>query len=325
MKRTSGILLGLGSAMAIIALAAPSSHSQCTTSREFGGQGNGSLTGRIAIDTGTFGFPNDGNEFISLWDTANGSATFGSGDHVPTNPGACPGWYVTGGMFLGRNSGIQGYIGTPGCFPVQCPAPAELISTLVEDSNGSDAGFILYTVEATPGNIRYYDHARTAGIDAVPGGVGTQTFRPYPELDVTGSHGPPPDTTTTSNYLDLALNFHGAGATSAASTGIQSYDIVAHQGLSSPGRLRSAYNMGVIKQIPYADAGIFGDQIAVPCPVDVNDTFLAVGATFVDPSTGGLPSIYVGRNTIVECDPNIADPDDPTIRRRTRPLGRGGR
>jgi hypothetical protein len=83
--------------------------------------------------------------------------------------------------------------------------------------------------------------------------------------------------------------------------------------------------MGVFKQTPYADAGVMGDQIPVPCPVGVDDTFLAVGVTFVDPSTGGLQSIYVGRNTIVECDPNIADPDGPTIRRRARPLGRGGR
>ena len=299
----------------------PASHAQCPTSREFGGQGNGMLTGRIIIDTTSEGFPNDGNEFTSVWDVENGSASFGSGDHVPTNPGACPnmggttGWYLTGTMLLGANAGIQGFIGTSGCFPVQCPTPGELIATLVEDEIGVDAGFILYTVENTPAEIRPYDHARTAGINGIPSALEIQAFLPYPRVEVTSSSGCFPLQTLTANYADLAPNYHGAGLTSAASPAIQSYDDVAHHGPSSPDRLRTSYNLGTIDSIPYADSEVVGHVFNAPCPTLEDDTYLSIGVTFVDPASGGLESILVGPPTSVECDPCIADPNAPAIQR----------
>ena len=335
MNTTIKALRGIGVAVAIIALAAPVIHAQCPTSREFGGQGNGMLTGRVIIDVTTGGFPNDGNELTSIWDVANGSAGFGSGDHIPTNPGSCPnnggsaGWYLTGTMLLGSDAGIQGFIGTAGCFPVQCPMPGEFISTLVEDENGFDAGFILYTVENTPAEIRPYDHARTAGINGIPSAVTTQVFHSYPALAVTDIAGTPPNTTLTLDIPDLARNYHGAGLTAAATTGIQSYDIVAHHGPAPPGRVRSFWNQGTVLTIPYSDSAVSGAVVEVICPTTADDTYLAVGATFVDPSTGGLASMYVGHVQIAECDPNIADPDAPSLQRAPmsdRPsLGHAGR
>lgn len=333
MKRTFELFLGIGVAVAVVVTLIPAAHgAPCLPAREFGAQGNASLTGRIIIDTTTHGYPNDGNEIQSLWDAVNGSGSFSAnganGGHVPAPTDVCDealnDWYKTGTMLLGANSGIQGFIGTTNCGNLNCPIGGEEISVLVEDSNGSNAGFILYTVDGTPAGIRFYDHARTAGIDGAGGATATQVFENYPTVDVIGSAGPPPNTTVTSNYLDLALNYHGADATAAASSGVQSYDIVAHHGPSSPGRNRAAYNLGVIKQIPYGDSGENGDAVDVPCPTEVDDTFLAVGATFVDPSTGGLASVFVGDDTAVECDPNIADPDGPRIQRQRR-LGRAGR
>ena len=69
MKGTFKVLMGLGVAAVIVAVAMPTSLAQCPTSREFGGQGNGGITGRIKIDTTVHGFPNDGNELASFWHT----------------------------------------------------------------------------------------------------------------------------------------------------------------------------------------------------------------------------------------------------------------
>lgn len=324
----SRILLGLGIAVAIIALAMPASLAQCPTSREFGGQGNGGLTGRIKIDDDANNFPNDGNELASIWDAVNGTGLFGSGDHISSNVGACPSstWYVTGGMFLGTLSGIQGFVGTAGCFPVQCPLANAQLVTLVEDvaGDGSNAGFIIYNVDESPQNIRYYDHARTAGIDEVASAVATQVFQTYPRVDTTNSAGPPPNTTVTSAYADLGLNFHGADGTAQGNSAILSYDIVAHHGPAAPGFNRADYNLGTIKTVPYENAGVVGDAVLVPCPTQADDTFLAVGASFRDGS-GALASALVGAPTAVECDPNIAEPQPRLERRDRKGLTRAGR
>ena len=326
MKGTK-ILLGLGVAIAIVALAMPATLAQCPTSREFGGQGNGNITGRIKIATGAF--PNDGNEAASVWDTVNGTGLFGSGDHVAGNAGACPTstWYLTGTMFLGSDSGIQGFIGTAGCFPVQCPLGNAQVATLVEDvsADGSDAGFILYSTEETSAGIRPYDHARTAGIDGVGGAVATQNFVSYPRVDTSGSAGPPPNTTVTNAYADLALNFHGAGLTAQASSAIVSYDVVAHHGPAAPGHDRAAFNLGTIKTIPYENAGVVGDAVLVPCPTTADDTYLAVGASFLNGSLAPLTSAFVGAPTAVECDPNIAEPGPRLERRNRKGMSRAGR
>jgi hypothetical protein len=327
--KVSKFLLGLGVAIAIIALAMPASLAQCPASREFGGQGNGSLTGRIKIDDDTNDFPNDGNEFASVWDTVNGAGLFGSGDHIASNPGACPssGWYVTGGMFLGTLSGIQGFVGTAGCFPVQCPQPNVGFATLVEDvtGDGTNAGFILYNVDASFANIRPYDHARTAGIGDVGGAQATQIFQPYPTVDTTGSFGPPPNTTVTNSYLDLLLNFHGADTTAAGSSAIVSYDIVAHHGPAAPGSNRGDYNMGTIRSVAYEDLGVVGDEVLVPCPTEADDTFLAVGASFRNGPLAPIESLLVGQPTAVECDPNIAEPQPRLERRNRKGMSRAGR
>jgi len=328
MKGTK-ILLGLGVAIAIVALAMPASLAQCPTSREFGGQGNGNLTGRIKIDDDVNGFVNDGNEFASVWDTVNGTGLFGSGDHVAGNAGACPSstWYITGTMFLGTLSGIQGFIGTAGCFPVQCPLGSAHVATLVEDvsGDGTNAGFILYSTEETSANIRPYDHARTAGIDGVGGAQATQVFEAYPTVNTSGSAGPPPNTTVTNQYADLALNFHGAGASAQGNTAIVSYDIVAHHGPAAPGHDRAAYNLGTIKNVPYENAGVVGDAVLVPCPTTADDTYLAVRASFKDGSNSPLASMLVGAPTAVECDPNIAEPQPRLERRNRKGMSRAGR
>lgn len=327
MSKLTKALSGLALAAAVAAFGTYETRAQCTTSREFGGLGNGNLTGRVIIDTTTHGFPNDGNELLSIWDAAHGSAGFGSGDHIATNPGACPnsggttGWYFTGTMFLGADAGIRGFIGSPGCFEVQCPMPGEFFSTLVEDENGASAGFILYTVDNTPAGIRPYDHARTDGIDDVPSAVAIHTLLPYPTIVITAVSGVPPNQTITVDYSDPGSNYHGAGVASSPTTSIQSFDIVAHHGPVAPGRMRASYNLGTVRKIPYTGSGVAGDMFVIPCPTPFDETFLAVGLTFVDPSTGGIKSRFVGPHVAGECETIFADPDAPSLRHAAPPTG----
>ncbi len=329
MKATFRIVLGLCAAVAIVALLAPTSHAQCTVSREFGGQGNAMFTGRIIVNTTTNNFPNNGNEHKSFWDAGKAATNNSGGVHFGSVALCTDAWWQTGTAFLGVQSGIQGFIASLNCQMTACVDPM-VISTLVEDTtpDGSEAGFVIYTTDETPAGIRYYDHARTAGIAGVPSAQATHTFQRYPRVDVTGSTGPPPTTKVTNNYADLALNYHGADLTAQATSGIVSYDIMMFHGGADPGRLRSAWTL--VKQIAYSNAGIAGDMINVSCPTSAGDTYLAVGATFDGDgnkvlSAGDVKSVLVGRATSVECNPNIADPE-PKVKRpsiqRTKPLGR---
>lgn len=327
MKATFRILFGLCAALVIVALTTPASFAQCSASREFGGLGNGTLTGRVAINTGAF--PNNLNEFKSFWDASKAAQNNSGGAHFGTPSLCTDNWYITGGTFPGVNSGIQGFIASLTCQMTNCVDPI-VLSSVVEDqtADGKDAGFILYTVDESPSAIRYYDHARTAGTAGVPNATTLQSFQAYPKVNVTSSSGPPPTTTTTDNYADLAVNYHGAGATAAANSGVVSYDIVSFHGNADPGRLRSLWTP--VKSIPYNNAGVVGDQVNVPCPTPVSDTYLAVGVTFDGDgnkvlSGGDIKSVLVGASIPVECNPNIAEPEPkvhrPVIQRK-QPLGR---
>lgn len=334
MKGMYRVLMALAVVAVVAALTMPSALAQCTTSREFGAQGQGGTTGRIIIDTGANSFPNDGNELASLYDPTdtaknNGGDHFGGANLCPTAS-----WYVTGGMFLMTDSGIGNSISTGVCDLSGCPAAAAALVSLVEDENGGDAGFVCYNAQETPGDVpgRHYNHQWT-GPAAVPdGGVRTDIFESYPTVFVTLSSGPPPGTTITSNYSDLGASAHVAVAlpgnppSSGQPAGeegcVESYDIVMFHGPGDPGRDRS--NWMPVKTIPYAGSDISGDVIAVPCPTEADDTFLAVGATFI----GGIQSLLVGAPTAVECDPNLAEPE-PDVKpqrkrdRQIQPLGRG--
>lgn len=323
MKGLSKALVALG-VVAVAAAVAMPALAQCPTSREFGAQGNGMLTGRIIIDTAANGFPNDGNELGSVYEP--GSGFNNGGPHFGGADTSCPVgvWYLTGGMFLGTNSGIQGFVADPSCLMNFCPPGGASLVSVVEDENGGDAGFIAYMTQETPAAIRWYDHSATKGTAGVANAVNTDAFQSYPTVSVTGSSGPPPGTTVTNNYSDLGANVHVAvgGAPAAPNAAIVSYDIMSHHGPGDPGRNRGAWTLE--KSIPYGGA-VVGDNIAVPCPTTTDDTFLAVGATFA----GGVQSLLVGAPTAIECDPNLAEPDtkiDRRDRRRDRgakPLGRG--
>lgn len=326
MKGTFKVLMGLGVAAVIVAVAMPTSLAQCPTSREFGAQGNGGLTGRIKIDTSVNNFPNDGNELASFWQTEDPTKNNG-GPHFGGDDTLCPAatWYQTGGMFLGTLSGIQGFIASPTCQMTACPDVGGSLSVLVEDTtaDGTQAGFIYYQTQETPSFIRWYDHCTTVapgqpGSCGTDGTFATHVFQLYPGIDVVSSTG----SDVTNAPPDGSGNVHVSvgGVPSPEGLQIETYDICSFIGTQDPGRLRSAYTS--CTSFPYDPAGM-NQTIPNGCQDIATDEWLAVGLTY----SGGLESAYVSGTTAVECDPNIADPDKkpkrPKVQRR--PQRAGGR
>lgn len=322
MKGMFKILLGVMAVALVAAMVAPSALAQCPQAREFGMFGGGMAANKIRIDMSAAGTQNiTGLEIGRFWE---------NGVPANTNSGcpSTPEWWVDAGA---PQRSIRGFIASPTCTMTVCPGVGASLNVVVEDetADGSNAGFIMFQVDETPASARWWDLERTAN---APPGSGTTTIVPFlnfPTVQVVGSVGPPPGTTVTNDYVDIAVNYHGAaGAANTrtpASTGIAAYDIMMSQGAADPGRSRASWMP--LKQVNYTDASVSGDVIAVPCsgnPAD--DTFLAVGIEFVD----GVKSALVGEAVAVECDPNLADPE-PKIERPNRKnpgrkdLGRGGR
>jgi hypothetical protein len=333
--------MGLGAAVVIVALAAPTALAQCPEAREVAMAGNGKTHGRIGVDmvdptvpTDPIAWLNNQTEVATFWETGTnsnnaGGAHFGTPSTCPSDTGAAglPWWKFGGAGADVDDRSIQFFISSPGCTLPFCPAAEASITVLVEDQSddGLKAGFITYTANETPGPIRWWDLARTDPATQPSNDV-IHTFWAYPTVDTTTSSGPPPSTTVTNNYRDVAINTWVVGPSGPLppNSVIDSYDIVYHHGPGEPatGRVRSGWTF--LQSIPYSNAGVIGDSFLVPCPSPLDSTFLAVGIT-VD----GVESYYVGESTAVACDPTIAEPDEPTIRPRNqlrrKPLSRGGR
>lgn len=341
MKGSLKVLTALGATVVVAALLAPAALAQCAAAREFAGfGGKASITPVIRIDTTPL--QDTGNEIATFWESST-SANNAGGEHFglpSTCPsqgggGALPWWQQGNTTFIPAPfRGIRGFIASPGCTMTLCPGAGASLTVVVEDqtADGSDAGFIAYTVDETPPATRWWDHGRTQPAGGVPGNY-THQMELFPKVNVTSSSGPPPGTTVTNSYANVDVNFHGAtGAANTplpASSTIASYDIMMFHGATDPGRHRTA-GWTQLKSIPYSDAAVVGDQIAVPCPDGVGDTFLAVGVTYKGGAGPAVKSVLVGRSQAVECDPNIAQPDDDVQKPKFRPghakpLGHGKR
>ena len=122
----------------------------------------------------------------------------------------------------------------------------------------------------------------------------------------------------TNDYVeDVGILFHGvdAGGTLPASNQIDSYDVMVALA-PDPGRERSRWS--VVQKVPYNDAAILADTVAVPCGAQDQNVVLAIGLTFnTDATLGiGIESEYVGAASVpIACSPNLADPDAPKVRR----------
>lgn len=337
MKPSMRLLMGLGAALAIVALATPAAFAQCAQAREVAMNGNGMTHGRLGVNTqAEIPMLNNQSEIATFWETGvpgnnSGGAHFGTPSTCPSDSGlAGAPWWDFGGAWANDDAArsIQFFVASTGCTMNLCPAVGASITVLVEDqtADGLDAGFITFTADETPGPIRWWDLARVDPATQPSNDV-VHPMYAFPRVATSGSSGPPPNTTVTNDYRDVAQNTWVVGPSGPLPPNavVDSFDVFYHHGPGEPstGRVRSGWTF--LKSIPYANAGVVADSFLVPCPTTVDDTFLAVGMTF-----DGVESYYVGKSTQVECDPNIADPDDtPEIRPRDRlqrkPLGRSGR
>lgn len=330
MKRRIQLLVALAVAVAIVATVAPAAFAQCGTAREFAMRANGATFGRIGVDTqADIPVINDGLSQVGIiWEAGAAAANNSGGPHMG-NATTCDStaWWLTGGSGAGQPPNarsIQGYLSSPACTLPVCPGSGRSLSVLVEDitADGSDAAYYMITADETPGPIRYYDLAR-ADPATQPSNDVTHTMWRLPAVSVQSSSGPPPGTTLSNAYANVDVQVWGVGANGAPTQQVTSYDIFAVHAASPPGRQRSAWG-APLKTVAYLNnppGSPVADSVAVPCPTATDNTYIAVGLTF----DGGIPSFYVGKETEVECDPSIADPDVPgELRRRTRPnLPRG--
>ena len=298
MRRNWRLLSGIVTVAAIAALLAPSIHAQCQQARSFGGFPGGKTGSQVIIDATAF--EDAGNELAQFWQTGNPSNGTGVGA-----AGSCDsqgdgvGWWQQVGSTTNR--GIRGFMAQPGCTIPSCPGPGSGLTFLIEDRTaaGDGAGFIVYTTDDTPGDERWYDHARTDPA-AGPGTSETHDMVSLPTPSIVSSQGPPPDLVVIVDYSDVGSGVHGVQGEDntplAASAVIESYDVMLHSlGGEYPGHDREQWTLA--HKIPYNDQAILGDEVAIPC---FGDWLIAVGLTFA----GGVESSLVGPHSLViTCGP----------------------
>jgi hypothetical protein len=296
----------------IVIMAAPAANAQCIPAQVFGSTGLAKLG---MVQTEISG-PLSGNEIGSFWMASNPGNASNAG-------GTCPAteWVVSR---TSGNRGVSGGIGAGVCTATTCPGADDEMVFLIEDYGaggppgvGDTAYFVGFRMDATPPAARYWDLARAAGnIEQ------TVPMLSYPDAVVQTSSRNDPNVDTTQAYADIGLNFWGetAGGALPDSASVLTFDICTFHGPGDPGRDRGAWTCSAT--VPYADAAVANVPVSVPCPNDGDDTYVAIGATFV----GGVQGHLVGKATAMECDPNLADPDAGLHQRpQVRPKRRGGR
>jgi hypothetical protein len=262
-----------------------------------------------------------------------------STDTCPTQTGnqGTPWWYQAWATATPEQMSIFFGIGITGCTIPNCPGDGAVVSVLVEDvtADGTDAGFATYSADDTPADAyRYYDLARTdptADDQTDPDAV--HTMYAFPTVDTRNSAGPPPNTTVTNDYRDQGNAptknvWINAGGSYLPGQILTSYDIYWYHGPADPGRVRLP-NWTLLKSVQYTGGPLLGHSVSVPCPTEVDDTYLAVGLSFDGTYSGedtlpagSVQTYYVGRSTAVECDPTLAEPEEPSFDRQKKHFGR---
>jgi hypothetical protein len=329
--------MALAVALVIVSLVSSAAFAQCSPARRAAMRGDAATHGRVGVNVFSH-IPvlNNQTEVGSIWESGNpgnntGGPHFGGLNTCPSatsGPAAGTPWWITGGAGTqpaGARS-IEFFIGSGICFMPACP---NSLTVLVEDvtADGSDAAYYLTTVDAIPANaVRVYDFSR-GDAASQPSNDVTHPMWNLPRVDVQSSSGPPPNTTLTNAYQNAEVAVWGAGPFGGPTQQVTHYDIYAVHAPAPPGRARTLWG-APLKSIPYTNVppgAPVADTVDVPCPTTANDTYVAVGLTF----DGSVKSFYVGKHTVVECDPSIADPEAPAdFRRRPstpRQFGRSGR
>jgi hypothetical protein len=295
------------------------------------------MAGEIAltVDVVGSGAAPGGNEIGRFWEAGNSNNANNFAGNCPSTNVADPAssWWTTN---MAGDHGIEGAIGAGSCVASSCPTgDTDEMIMLVEDYDangppgvGGTAYFVAWRVDPTFPDNRAWNYARVNDLVSA-----VRAYDQYPGVDVLSSSRAPGVVNTNLAFAADAADDPegGAGAVDgknaagdiADGTTIVSWDLCSFHGAGDPGRDRAAW---ACQPVGYPGGTI---PYTVDCPDDGGDTYLAIGATFAGGTGGDVASALVGRATQIECDPNIADPDNnlnqrPKIRPR-RSVGRSGR
>ena len=175
---------------------------------------------------------------------------------------------------------------------------------------GHTAYYIGWMVDEVPAETRWWDYARVDGLTvnlAFP-------MLTFPDLVITGSSriGSTVVQITYNNQDQAAQNHtwnNDGGAVFPVSDVVEEWQLVKFTGLTDPGR-RRGLGWTVLQTTPYVPGGTIGTSFNVPCSNAVDDEWVAIGIGFNGGSDGVVDSALVGRAIALECDPNLAQPED---------------
>ena len=196
--------------------------------------------------------------------------------------------------------------------------PANKMTVVVEDyaeggppGVGNTAYYAAYMVDETPASGRWYDYGNLDGITVNNAII---PMLAYPDAVITGSSRE--GTTISINYNNLdqsnmvhSTDWAGGGGVYPTSAVISEWQLVKATGTADPGRDRSQ-GWVTINRTPYV-AGGAPASFLVPCASTATDEYLAIGIGFNGGAFGVIDSALVGAAIPLECDPNVAQPDNP--------------
>lgn len=334
--RLMKLFVAIASVAAVAIIAAPLAQAQCSPALQFSSSNpTGMDSERIRWDaTGTTsqtgGDGNVGSAIGLFWRSDDS----GEGNNFGGN---CPSqtfWrQAASGGNKAPNRYLDAFIGSGNCQSNTCPdpvgaAPPLNLTVAVEDvsQDGQDARFAVVQVDPTPGQaggVWNYRRVRS-GSPVLP-------FQSIPTVDVTGSNRlVAPDPNEGDVNAQVSLPDAGAGAEFAGNTNggagspIQATDLISSVDIymavgSDPGRDRTNPGWMFLQSVPYSGSSASISDFLVNCmDQTTQDVFLAAGLTYNGGTGGGVQGPYLGRATSFECDPNLAQPDQPRNIRPSR-------
>lgn len=226
----------------------------------------------------------------NFWEAGNRTAA-NEGEYDASNwlnyfPGY--GWYLQG------NLGDGGVVGCP---------EGQLILTVTDPTPASGTHFFVTSAIEDP-SARVFFHFGGADID----------FLPMPSPQVIASSRTGTDVNVSLQFDDVGAAFYTRNVTTAADV-IDSVVLYQAKG-TNPGPAVDGWTE--IGRFPYA-GGAIDAEVTVDC-ADETLTFLAAGL-----SVDAFDLAHVSAAVAIECDPNLADPDDKfdIIRERGKGQKRG--
>jgi len=306
---------------------------QCAQPRLFRSAGKGGNN----VDVDVSAIDPAHTEIGRFWDSDNANFS-NNGLSGPNFGNLCPSplWFNPRGT--AGNWAIDAFLTEGACAQQGCPA--DKLTAVIEayDFDGppginGTAYYIGWMTDETPVDTRWYNYGDVDGATTAT----VLPMVPFPDVFVINSARVPASADVDIVY-QLASQTpnnhtwdHGAGVEFPTSDVVSEWHLMQYRGIGDPGRLRSHWTK--VQTIPYpvptGDSGTL--TYRVPCPSVGEDTYLAAGVGFNGGSAGVIDSALVGRAIQIECNPNLAQPDEqfgnrkPTATELGAPGRSGGR